>query len=55
MPDQKQIIWLAIYKHGLRFDKQIQLAVWAGLKIGASELQVQRSYHLATVTITETA
>ena len=36
---------LAIYKHGRGFE-QIQLAVRAGLKLGASELQVQRSYHL---------
>lgn len=36
---------MAIYKRGQRFDEQIQLAVWAGLEIGASELQVQPSNH----------
>ena len=30
-------------------DEQIQLAVRAGLKLGASQLQVQRSNHLATL------
>jgi len=48
---------MAIYKRGQRFDEQIQLAVWAGLEIGASELQVQpynHSDHPATLTITET-
>ena len=30
-------------------NEQIQLAVRAGLKLGASELQVQRSNHLATL------
>ena len=41
---------MAIYKRGQRFDEQIQLAVWAGLEIGASELQFQPSNHSATLT-----
>ena len=35
--------WLGIYR------EQIQLAVRVGLELGASELQVQRSNHSATL------
>ena len=45
---------LAIYKRGRGFElvttvKRIQLAVRAGLELGASELQVQHSKHSATL------
>ena len=39
--------WPRIYSRDYR--EQIQLAVRAGLELGASELQVQRSNHLATL------
>ena len=43
-----------VYKRGRGFElgttgEQIQLAVRAGLELGASELQVQRSNHSATL------
>ena len=46
---------LAIYKHGRGFElgtsyrEQIQLAVRAGLELGASELQTRCSNHSATL------
>ena len=54
-PNWPEASQLAIYKHGRGFElgtsyrEQIQLALRAGLKLGASELQVQGSNHSATL------
>ena len=52
-PNWREANELAIYKHDRGFwtrdyREQTQLAVRAGLELGASELQVQRSNHSAT-------
>ena len=39
--------WLRVWTRD--YGKQIQLAVRVGLELGASELQVQRSHHSATL------
>ena len=54
-PNWPEANQLAIYKHGRGFElvttvnESMQLAVRAGLELGASELQVQRSNHSATL------
>ena len=56
-PNWQEANQLAIYKRGRgfelgttnRFQEQIQLAVRAGLQLGASGLQVQRSHCSATL------
>ena len=45
-PNWPEANQLVIYKHGRGFE---QLVVRAGLELGASELQVQRSNHSATL------
>ena len=45
-PNWPEANQLVIYKHGRGFE---QLVVRAGLELGASELQVQRSNHAATL------
>ena len=52
---RRQTSCRAIYKHGRGFElqttvnRQIQLAVRTGLEFGASDFQVQRSNHSATL------
>ena len=54
-PNWPEASQLAIYKYGREFElgtsyrEQIQLAVRAGLELGASELQVRRFNHSATL------
>ena len=54
-PNWPEANQLAIYKHGRGLElgtsyyEQIQLAVTAGLELGASELQIRCSNHSATL------